>query len=172
MKERNRESLASFEARSQEEITRPRRRRERGGPHLPGWFLAIILLLAIAAVAGLWWKAFIPERPEVTLTPSPSPTPTPTRTPTPLPPPTPTPTPPAEITVGGYVKVTGTGIKGLRLRSGPGLDYITFKILEEGSILKVLGGPEEADGYTWWRLEDEAGVIGWSVEDWLEPTSH
>jgi len=71
--------------------------------------------------------------------------------------------------VDGRVRVSGTGEIGLRLRSGPGLDYVTYKIVPEGSVLKVLSGPEEADGFTWWRLEDEDGVVGWAVEEWLEP---
>ncbi|MBC7262524.1 MAG: SH3 domain-containing protein, partial [Chloroflexi bacterium] len=56
-----------------------------------------------------------------------------------------------------------------RLRSGPGTEFITFKIVAEGSVLEVLGGPEEADGHIWWRLKDDQGVIGWAAADWLVP---
>ncbi|HID87711.1 MAG TPA: SH3 domain-containing protein [Anaerolineae bacterium] len=96
--------------------------------------------------------------------------PLPTATPTPLPTPTPTPTVPTEITVGGYVKVVGAEEDQLSYRSGPGLKYARLTLLKDGTILKVLEGPEEADGYTWWRLEDEDGFIGWAADDWLVPT--
>ena len=49
------------------------------------------------------------------------------------------------------------------------------KFVQDGTILKVLDGPEEADGLTWWRLEDpkeedEDLKIGWGADEWLEPT--
>jgi uncharacterized protein YraI len=75
-----------------------------------------------------------------------------------------------EITVGGYVKVVGAEADQLSYRSGPGLKYARLALLKDGTILKVLDGPEEADGYTWWRLQDEDGFIGWAADDWLEPT--
>jgi uncharacterized protein YraI len=67
------------------------------------------------------------------------------------------------------VRVTGTGAEGIRFRSGPGTDYTTLAILEEGAELKVLGGPEEGDGFAWWRLEMDDGTTGWAAEDWLHP---
>ena len=97
--------------------------------------------------------------------------PPPTATPrvtTPVPP-TPTPTVPTEIAVGGYVKVVGAEAGGMSYRSGPGLNYARLAIVKDGTILEVLEGPEEADGYTWWRLQDEDGFIGWVADDWLEP---
>lgn len=142
---------------------------------MPLWSVMLALALMLAVIGGLWWKLFSLRRsaglqftPTVSL-PSPTPTAVAPSTPTVAPSPTPSPTPPLEIAVGGRVKVSGTGEFGLRLRSGPGLDYVTFKILPEGSMLTVLGGPEEADGHIWWRVEDEEGVVGWAVEDWLKP---
>lgn len=116
----------------------------------------------------------------ITATPIPaSPTAVPTRTvseaptPTPVPPsPTsipPTPTLPAKVQSGIYAKVAGTGPDGLRFRSGPGLDYITWRILPEGEILKITGGPEEADGIIWWRALDKTGLVGWATERFLVP---
>jgi hypothetical protein len=104
-----------------------------------------------------------------TYTPAlPTPIPLPTATPTPKP--TPTPSVPTEIAVGGYVKVVGAEADALSYRSGPGLNYARLTIVKDGTILEVLEGPEEADGYTWWRLEDEDGFIGWAADEWLEPT--
>jgi len=83
--------------------------------------------------------------------------------------PTPTPTVPSGIAVGGYVKVVGAEAGGMSYRSGPGLNYARLAIVKDGTILKVLEGPEKADGYVWWRLQDEDGFIGWVADDWLEP---
>jgi len=74
-----------------------------------------------------------------------------------------------EIELGIKVEVVGTGIDGLRFRSGPGLRYVTLKIIPDGEILTVLEGPEEANGYRWWRLQDKTGTIGWGVDNWLQP---
>jgi len=102
-------------------------------------------------------------------------------TPTPLmvqstpvpPPPTPTlvPVVPPEIAIGIYVKVSDTGGGDLSFRAGPSINYARLKIVAEGSILKVLDGPMEADGYVWWQLQDVSDeVVGWAVADYLEPT--
>ncbi|MFQ5813354.1 MAG: SH3 domain-containing protein [Anaerolineae bacterium] len=149
----------------------PRQTRPRGRRGLPLWPLLVILLL-IAVVIIYLWNPFAPSPPPTeeaipTVTSAlPTLPPLPTSTPTPQP----TPTPPTEITVGGYVKVVGAEADELSYRSGPGLNYARLSIVKDGTILEVLEGPEEADGYTWWRLEDEDGFIGWAAEDWLEPT--
>ncbi|MDH4136453.1 MAG: SH3 domain-containing protein, partial [Anaerolineae bacterium] len=90
-----------------------------------------------------------------------------------LPPPTPTlvPAVPAEITIGIYVKVSGTGGSDLSFRAGPSANHARLKIVAEGAVLKVLDGPVEADGYVWWQLQDVSdGVVGWAAADYLEPT--
>ncbi len=93
-----------------------------------------------------------------TVPPSPSATPIP-----------PTPTLPVKVESGVYAKVVGTGAFGLRFRSGPGQDYVTWRILPEGEILKVTGGPQEADGVIWWRAVDQTGLVGWAAEQYLVP---
>ena len=158
----------------EEEVQRQTRARERR--RLPLWPLAVILLVLLAAVISFGPDLFRPSpQPTVgivpTITPAALPTaafPTPTATTTPKP--TPTPTLPTEITVGGHAKVVGAEADELSYRSGPGLNYARLSIVKDGTILEVLEGPEEADGYTWWRLEDEDGFIGWAADDWLEPT--
>lgn len=103
-----------------------------------------------------------------------SPTLRPTRTTSPaISTPTGTPTPgvPGKITVGGYVRVQGTGADGLSFRSGPGTNYARYKIVEDGVILLVLQEPREAEGSTWWFLRDQAGVEGWAVQNFLVPSA-
>jgi hypothetical protein len=84
---------------------------------------------------------------------------------------TPVPAVPQEIAIGVYVKVSGTGGGDLSFRAGPGTNYARLKIVAEGTVLKVLDGPSEADGYVWWQLQGVSdGVVGWAVADYLEPT--
>lgn len=87
--------------------------------------------------------------------------------------PTPTliPAVPAEIAIGFYVQVSGTEGNNLSFRAGPGTNYARLKVIAEGSVLKVLDGPVEADGYVWWQLQDVSdGMIGWAAADYLDPT--
>ncbi len=89
----------------------------------------------------------------------------------PLSTPAPVPTVPTEIAIGVYVRVSGTGGSDLSFRAGPSTNYVRLKIVAEGSVLKVLDGPVEADGYLWWKLQDVSdGMVGWAVADYLEPT--
>jgi len=154
----------------EEEVQRQTRAKGRRG--LPLWPLVVILLLILAVFITLWNPFTPPTQPTViipTVTPAlPTVAPLPTATPTPKP--TPTPSVPTEIKVGVYVKVIGAEADALSYRSGPGLNYARLSIVKDGTILEVLEGPEEANGYTWWRLEDEDGFIGWAADDWLEPT--
>jgi uncharacterized protein YgiM (DUF1202 family) len=157
----------------EEDVQRQTRATGRRG--LPLWPLVVILLLILTVFITLW-NPFAPSpqpTPQIipTVTPAlPTVVTLPTATNTPTPEPTPTPSMPTEIEVGGYVKVVGAEADALSYRSGPGLNYARLTIVKDGTTLKVLEGPEEADGYTWWRLEDEDGFIGWAADDWLEPT--
>ena len=107
----------------------------------------------------------------VTATAAPTDTPVPSATPTAIDTPTATSTPTTalSIAVGGRVKVGDTNGANLRLRASPGLDSITFKIVTDGTVLEVTGGPEQAGDYTWWRLRDAVGAVGWAAENWLIP---
>lgn len=157
----------------EEEMPRPRRTKGQRG--LPLWPLLVVVLVILIVLVSLL-NPFAPSPPPtVEVIPTvthtlPALPPPPTATPTPLPTPTPTPTIPTKITVGGYVKVVGAEADQLSYRSGPGLNYARLTLVKDGTILKVLEGPEEADGYTWWRLQDEEGFIGWAADDWLVPT--
>ena len=76
---------------------------------------------------------------------------------------------PGEIYPGAFVKITGTGGNGLRLRMEPGLESEILWIGEEAEVLSVQGGPVEADGFTWWLMESSAdnNRQGWAVSDYL-----
>jgi hypothetical protein len=150
-----------------------RQTRPGGRRGLPLWPLVVIVLLIAVVFISLWNPFTPPTQPTVEIIPTvtsalPTLAPFPTATATPKS--TPTPSVPTEISVGGYVKVVGAEADALSYRSGPGLNYARLTIVKDGTILEVLEGPEEADGYVWWRLEDEDGFIGWAADDWLEPT--
>lgn len=76
---------------------------------------------------------------------------------------------------GGVAKVFVRGdtievIDGpLNLRSGPGVGHATVESLATGTILCVLAGPTNTDGYTWHEVEDSAtGVVGYLAGEFCE----
>jgi len=151
----------------------------RSGIH-PLTILAAVFLAA--AILGIVYLLFRLSRPAPTAE-QPIPTsaltiiPAPTHTPTP--PPTMEPAaatqiaapllPPGTIGVGTYVKVTGTGGAGLRMRAEPGTDAEIHFVSMDEEIFLVIGGPVEKDGYVWWQLRAsyDANRTGWSAESFL-----
>lgn len=142
--------------------------------------LSVILVVGVVALALL---ALFRPTPPPTSVPSPERETGAEDTPTPMmlqgtpvlplftPTPTPVPTMPAGIAIGIYVKVSGTEGTDLSFRAGPSTNHVRLKIVAEGSVLKVLDGPVEDDGYVWWQLQDVSdGTVGWAVADYLEPT--
>lgn len=74
-----------------------------------------------------------------------------------------------EISIKGYVQISGTGSDGLRIRAVPGLNGETVFRGEEAEVFIVRDGPRTADGYTWWYLVapyDETRA-GWAAADFL-----
>jgi hypothetical protein len=105
------------------------------------------------------------------------PTPTLALLPT-LPLPTPTTAAPAAPTVapttaaptfsiGAKAVVQGTGASGLNVRAGAGTGHARVKTLPDGAVLEIIGGPKEADGYTWYQVRDEVGATGWAVVSYM-----
>lgn len=147
---------------------------------------ATIALVLTAAMCVLWVMYFThgrsggSERPTPTLiiwTPTPvpiTPTPTPTTAPTPTEELEPIPTPPADIAVGCYVRVAGTGGSGLNLRNGPGANYTRMDIAYEGEVFIVVDGPVEAGDFVWWKIRDHKNSQRewWAAGNFLEPIEH
>lgn len=81
-------------------------------------------------------------------------------------------TAPEEIAVDVTVEVADTGGDGLNMRSGPGLNFDPVELLPEGTQLVVLDGPEEVDGYTWWRVRKASDETeGWVVAQFVRPVA-
>ena len=172
-------------------VPRPDSRRRRPPTEgAPAWVVglgvgalaAVILLLVVAFVFSR--RSAQPEptptvmvvTPTATLIPRPTATPLVDATDTPEAAATPATSPSAPpsdtIGVGGYVRVSAAA--GLSFREDPSTGGTLIQVLDSGSILEVVGGPEEADGYTWWQLRRDDGKEGWSAagsgEDvFLEP---
>lgn len=73
------------------------------------------------------------------------------------------------IRVGVYVQISGTSGEGLRLRTGPGTENPPRFLGMDSEVFKVIGGPEERGGYTWWHLEApyDQNRNGWAVSNYL-----
>jgi uncharacterized protein YgiM (DUF1202 family) len=72
------------------------------------------------------------------------------------------------LAIGVSAKVVGTGGVGLNVRAGAGTGHARIKTLAEGSVVEVIGGPTDANGFTWWQMRDEAGATGWAASKFLQ----
>ncbi len=109
-----------------------------------------------------------------TLTPAPQPTPTgfgdPTSTVPPAPTVTPVPPPPSDVIgIGGWVQATSNVI----IRSDPTTAGARLGVLQNGNNAHVIDGPQEANGYTWWKVDtyDPANpsASGWCAGEFMKP---
>lgn len=107
--------------------------------------------------------ATLEPTPEVTATATLEPTEEVTATVTPTPGPG-TPTPIPSPTVGGRVRINVPEYGYLNLRQDPGLGGEAIGQLEDGTIVKVVDGPQEVDDLTWWKVENDEGLVGWAAE--------
>ena len=76
---------------------------------------------------------------------------------------------PGAITIDAHVQIQGTGGDGLRLRAEPGLNANILVLGSEAEVFRVMDGPVETDGYTWWYLVGpfDDTRLGWAVENYL-----
>ncbi|MDW8269870.1 MAG: SH3 domain-containing protein [Anaerolineae bacterium] len=139
-------------------------------PRSAWWVLALVLLPMLACgrfaprpgATPTPWPTWTP-RPTATPTQAPSPTPTVTPIPpTPTPAPTDTPTPPGSPVVGQIARVVAPN--GVNIRQAPSLQAARIGQFGRGVLVRVMEGPVAADGYVWWRVDDEHGKAGWIAE--------
>ncbi len=81
--------------------------------------------------------------------------------------------PPATDATTGDAKFAADDIvttnDSVNLRSDPTVDGTLIITLDAGTELTIIGGPETADDYTWWQVQDQAtGDEGWVIEDALD----
>ncbi len=148
------------------------------------WYIPAGIIVAVAIAAGIIWAA---EQifggdgdsggADVTI-PAPSPTataqpPAPTQATANPPAPVASPTarvtapPGAKFAAGQAAVVTGAG-DCLNVRTKPGRENDAIVCLPDGAEVTVKGGPEEAGGLRWWRVQTPLGE-GWAAEDYLVP---
>ncbi|MDX2077650.1 MAG: SH3 domain-containing protein [bacterium] len=82
------------------------------------------------------------------------------------------PTPTSGIVVGGMARVTNQ-TTGLNVRSSANTGGAKVAELKPGDVVSVIGGPQYAQGYTWWQIS-MGGITGWVAagtgnQVWLEP---
>jgi len=141
--------------------------------------ILVVAIVVFAPAAIYLWRGRL--QPGVANTPQPAaalaaPTLLPTRTPifaTPTPEPTAI---PVGLHIGGSATVTNTQGAALRGRKQPGIQAPVAISFKEGERVRLVEGPVEADGFTWWRLEGTRGT-GWSAQQskegvvWLQPVA-
>jgi len=140
-----------------------------------GLFLAFLLANTLLIPEPL--ATGLPEPTVIRLTAPPSPIPSPTAersTPTPIPTLTPVPTldlanPPAEVTVGYYAVVVGTGGNGVTVRGGPSTSNTRLLTAAEGRLMLIVDGPVTGGDFNWWLVRLDDGTEGWVAGDFLSP---
>jgi hypothetical protein len=143
--------------------------------------LVAILAVAITTVYVLSNVPFMLALPASTPTriSIPTPTSTPTATATSLPTSTPTASPSPTITSTPTITPTpesvlaviwGTGDLGAYLREGPSTETSPLGFLQEGTLLQIIGEPEQVNGNLWWNvqvIEDDQIIEGWVMHGLL-----
>lgn len=171
-----------------------RRRRQRGDSRepVPWLWLGMGVVVTIVAIGlSLYLAGRLLDRPpldvvaslptptviRLTAPPSPTPSRTPDRpTPTGIPTLTPLPTPdvstpPPEITAGYYAAVANTEGIGVTVRSGPSTSNVDLLVAPEGSLMQVIGGPQEGSNLSWWQVRLADGTEGWVAANFLIPAA-
>jgi hypothetical protein len=136
--------------------------------------LAVTACLTLSTLAAIGWTSPRPS-PDVGFVPAdltmiPAPTHTPQTPPTATFDPNVTPTLPLDqISIGGYVQITGTDGEGLRIRANPGLAGEDRFLGFDEEVFQVREGPQQVDGYVWWYLVApyDENRAGWAAADFL-----
>lgn len=149
-------------------------------PRWPILLAANMLLMALLACGGFQVRVTPTAPPPETAQPTAEPTATraPTSVATQAPPtraPTPEPTKaPTGMTPGGKARVAAGG--GLNVREQPSAKGKQMGRLNTNAVVTLVEGPTQADNYTWWKVDNGAGVVGWVAagpdnDPWLVPAA-
>ncbi|MGB3329497.1 MAG: SH3 domain-containing protein [Thermomicrobiales bacterium] len=72
-----------------------------------------------------------------------------------------------KFAIGDPIVVTSA----VNFRSAPSTSASVITLLQAGATGTVVGGPQTANGYTWWQFRTSGGSVGWSIQDSLEKGS-
>ncbi len=80
---------------------------------------------------------------------------------------------PEQIGVGKTVQVVDVGDQQLNVRAEPGIVDVAISFrAPEGSRFIIGDGPSQADGLTWWRIDDPStNRSGWAASNYLVPVA-
>lgn len=79
------------------------------------------------------------------------------------------PVPTGGISVGTYVKITGTNGNGLNLRTAPGTTSPIRFLGMDDEVFQVKDGPKQVDNLIWWYLQAPYDTTrnGWAAANYL-----
>lgn len=89
--------------------------------------------------------------------------------------PTPEPTkPPTGMAIGAQARVAAGG--GINVREQPSSKGKLLGRLAPNAVVKLIEGPTQADNFTWWKVDNNAGLVGWVAagpdnDPWLTPVT-
>jgi hypothetical protein len=75
------------------------------------------------------------------------------------------------LAIGVTVVVSGVDPDQLNVRGAPGTrDTSVLFRADEGARFTIIGGPQQADGFTWWQIRNPVvtSETGWAVSNYLE----
>ena len=84
----------------------------------------------------------------------------------------PTPQPGTALAAGQPARVTAPA--GLNFRDAPNPNATLLGQLGTGVLVKIVDGPQQAGNFTWWKVDDGKGNVGWAADGdgetkWLSP---
>lgn len=123
-------------------------------------------VVGIATATALPTLAPPPPSPRVLVPgrdPAPSPAASPTLTPTPAPTNTPTSEP------ARSARIVNTEGQGANMRRAASVSAVRVKVVPEGTVVELTGEEVKGDGFTWRRVRDVDGSLGYITVDYLQP---
>lgn len=127
-----------------------------------------LLFLAAMACGGFQVRVTpVPKTPQMIVatsttappTNTPSPVKAPTLAATLAPSPTPTQTVTSDLAPGSTARVTANG--GVNVREQRSASAKMLGNLKPNTVVTIRSGPAQADNFTWWEIDDGAGLVGW-----------
>ncbi|MFB6212222.1 MAG: SH3 domain-containing protein [Candidatus Magasanikbacteria bacterium] len=73
----------------------------------------------------------------------------------------------SKFKIGDHAKTTGD----LSVRNRPSTEAKLLLVAPSGTKGKIVGGPRQANGSWWWKVDYGSGISGWSIEGYLTKIS-
>jgi hypothetical protein len=66
-------------------------------------------------------------------------------------------------------RITNTEGQGANMRRAPSVSAPRVKLVNEGTIVELVGGEQQGDGYVWRNVRDVDGSSGFIIDEFLDP---